>query len=491
MPKASAISRPEDLDVAAFDAAVGIYRNLFHHRTVILEGIRQIAFRNMIHLGDARAACAAHAWSPDEDDWIGRVQAKMLADQGLDDSELNRTVIGWATFYPLQVYLALLYAEIEYIRRNRERSAFLENNDVLPYFDEQHEAISRLEAFRTAFLHPVKPDSAALEADFLAYDKAYNAAPTLQSAVDKYLQELRKGLAPPLTAVIANLPKLQRLHCLARAFAINSERMALHQDRQGMEHVMAQMKQIIAEREEALEEIGSWSPTVRQRELMVKLSDYLDVLSPSEPEQWFDNPATRQPPMHLDLFAPLFSGSGGPERYGDSKVAKRVVGNEEFITRLLTAAGILLHEGITGQVELPLSEIRQISKRSLLHEADTRWKDLEEQGLHAGDRIVAPYRVCAALLYEPLRLYSQMEREDASVRDDPVSGFTSRMETLRRFRNSVFHVQEFPGSPIDLDSAMVDPPFDCVGLYFGLAAFFGRRLRDQSSTEANGARPHE
>ena len=185
----------------------------------------------------------------------------MLADQGLDDSEPNQTVIGWATFYPVQVYLALLYAEIEYIRRNRGRSALLEDDDVFSHFDEQQEAISRLEAFRTAFLHPAKPDSAGLEMDFLVYGESYNAAPKLQRWVDEYLQELRERLVPPLTAVISNLPKLQRLHCLARAFAINSERMALHQDRQGMELVLAQMKQIIAEREEASEEIRSWTRT--------------------------------------------------------------------------------------------------------------------------------------------------------------------------------------------------------------------------------------
>ena len=107
--------QPEDLDRAGFDTAVGVYRNLLHHRTVILEGIRLIASRNIIHLTDARTACAARSQSPDEDDWIARVQARMLADQGLDDSKFNRTVIGWATFYPVQVYLALLYAEIEYI----------------------------------------------------------------------------------------------------------------------------------------------------------------------------------------------------------------------------------------------------------------------------------------------------------------------------------------------------------------------------------------
>ena len=468
--------QPEDLDRAGFDAAVGVYRNLLHHQTVILEGIRLIAFRNMIHLTDARNACAAHSQSLDEDDWIARVQAKMLADQGLEDSKLNRIIIGWATFYPVQVYLALLHAEIEYIGKNRERSTFLVDNDSFSYFDRNQEAISKLRRFRAAFLHPVKPDGADLEADFLAYGQSYNTAPEMQVAVDEYLYRLRERLIPPLATVISNLPEPQRLHCLARAFMVNFKRMEVHQDLEGMAHVIAQLETLTAEREQVSGEVEPWSPTPGQEELIVRLSDYLDTVGPAKAEQRFENPATRQPPMDFDLLAPLFSGSGGSERYGDSKLAKRVIGNAEFITRLLTAAGILLHEGITAQGELPFWQIRQMSKRSLRDKIDARWNALQERGLQTADRIAAPNRVAAALLYEPLRLYSQMEREDASVRDDTLSSFTSRMKTLRLFRNSVFHVQEIPGSPIDLDTAMIDLPFGVVDLYVGLAGFFGPQL---------------
>ena len=53
--------------------------------------------------------------------------------------------------------------------------------------------------------------------------------------------------------------------------------------------------------------------------------------------------------MDFDLLAPLFSGNEGTKRYGDSKTARRVLSNTDFIRRLLTTAGILLHEGITEQ----------------------------------------------------------------------------------------------------------------------------------------------
>ena len=123
---------------------------------------------------------------------------KMLADQDLEDSKLNRTVIEWATFYPVQVYLSLLYAEIEYIRKNRDRSALLVDSNAFSYFDRNHEAISKLQRFRSAFLHPVKPDSAELEVDFLAYGQSYNAGPEIQNAVDEYLYRLRGRLISQL-----------------------------------------------------------------------------------------------------------------------------------------------------------------------------------------------------------------------------------------------------------------------------------------------------
>ena len=71
-----------------------------------------------------------------------------------------------------------------------------------------------------------------------------------------------------------------------------------------------------------------------------------------------------------------------------------------------------------------------MSRQSFLDEIDTRWKALQKQGLQAAEPVAASNRVSAALLFKPLRLYSQIAPEDHSVRDDELSGFTSRMETL-------------------------------------------------------------
>ena len=471
--------RLADLNLTDLGVAVRAYRNLFHHRTVYLEGIRRIAARNMMHLAEARDHCAGFSSSADEDDWVPRVQSKMLSDQGLDDSETNRVILEWATFYPLQTYLALLYAKIECVRKARDESPFFEDDALFPYLDAREEAISRLRRFRDSFLHP-QSAGARLEMDFLTYGASYNAAPEMQAMLDKYLSRVRWKLVAALKAILADLPGVERLYCSSQALMINFERMERHQDLAGMEHVVTQFEKLTDEMGDAMEDIRSWSPTGRQTEAARKLSDYLNDVGPSGPEQRYENPTTRQTPMNPTLLAPLLSGSGGPERYGKSRAATHAVTNAALIGRVLFTAAVLLNEGITWQGEHSLEQSHQMGPKA---QVDA----LRARGLQSADVIVAPIRVSSALLYEPLRLYSQMEREEASVRDGALADLASRLGTLRRFRNSVFHVLDHTsGSPASLDVAITDPGFDMVRLYTGLAAFFGPRLppepRSASST---------
>lgn len=53
----------------------------------------------------------------------------------LGDNQLNRTAVAWATFYPVQVYLALLYVQIEDARKIRSKSQFFEDDELFAYFD--------------------------------------------------------------------------------------------------------------------------------------------------------------------------------------------------------------------------------------------------------------------------------------------------------------------------------------------------------------------
>jgi len=108
-------------------------------------------------------------------------------------------------------------------------------------------------------------------------------------------------------------------------------------------------------------------------------------------------------------------------------------------------------------------------------EPEDRLKPFDDLGLYGRGLIVAPARVSAALLHEPLRLYSELEQNDASIRDDTLSGLVDRLEpALRRFRKSVFHVPYHTEDPTYMDLATTNADVADLGLlYTSLAKFFG------------------
>ena len=473
----------EDLELAELGVAVHSFRNLFYHRTVLLEGIRRVAVRNMAHLTDARRRCNAQGSLRVGEDWVPRVQATMLNDQGLNDNGQNRTVIAWATFYPLYVYLALLYAETDYARGLRERSRFVQDDEFFTYLDKEQKAVTKLRGFRDSFLHP-KSEGTRLETDYLAYGPSYNAAPEIQAALDGFLARLNARLDKSLSDVVARLPRVARLHCVAQALLKTFDRMNLHHDLEGLERVAAQMKEFESEVEDTLDEYKSWAPTPRQASVVLTLAEYKSEVLPSAKELQTEIPSVRQPPMNHVLLAPLFSGSGDPERLGSSRAAKHVVRNAAFIRRLLIAAAVMTNEAATWQGKQSWEELLSPVPRAAV-------PDVQETGLHDAALIAAPSRLSAALLYEPLRLYSEMERQDPSVRDAVLSGLVASLqEPLRHFRNSVFHVPDHTNHPERFDHDAVGALQGTIDTFYsGLVAFFGPGLVPDDADPVPKANP--
>ena len=78
------------------------YGKLRLHRCVIVEGVRVIAFRNMDHLFTTRVRLGAMDWGDSEA--MARVQNKMLEDQGLDQTEANRSALVWTAELLVSLY---------------------------------------------------------------------------------------------------------------------------------------------------------------------------------------------------------------------------------------------------------------------------------------------------------------------------------------------------------------------------------------------------
>ena len=169
----------EDLDLTDIGVAVRSFRNLFYHRTVILEGIRQIVGRNMVHLADAAERYDAGI-SPEENERTTR--AIILSDQGLENNAANRFISGIATHCPFQVYLALLYAELDCVREWQDQSRVLANDGLRQYLEENEEEIDMLRKCRDSFLHST-PTSAHLQVEFLDLTSTVQKRATDCSAV--------------------------------------------------------------------------------------------------------------------------------------------------------------------------------------------------------------------------------------------------------------------------------------------------------------------
>lgn len=198
-------------------AAVDGLWNLSHHRLLVLEGVRRIAFRNMSHLADAKRRCEVAHIHGSIDDRIDCIQKTMLDDQGFEVRDLTGRLIGWATFYPIQVYLALVHAEVDYYRQTHASSAILSDSAFSTYLDSSDEWVSLPGKFRDFFLHP--SDDYAAELDLLGYGESYNTAPEFQEALDGYLNRARTRVLEYLKGILSSLPETQRAYCRSRFMA--------------------------------------------------------------------------------------------------------------------------------------------------------------------------------------------------------------------------------------------------------------------------------
>ena len=465
----------ERLALADLRNQVNSYRNLFYHRNVILEGIRKTAFRNMAHLTEAMERSPSLS-DLGGDDWIALVQRRMLHDQGMDDTPLNRTLIGPATYFPLQVLLALLYAEVEFYRQWCQGRPILDDSGFSAYLDSREEFIEGLRGFRDFSLHP-SMDNAPAELGFLSVRHSYNLAPEIQAKLDEYLHDLRGRLLDELRGLLSELPEVQQLYCLSRFWPRNLARMMEHRDQLGQEHVQRQMSQLRERLDQIGDEAACWSPSPVQEEKAAFVAACLNEVSPSLPEQTYTNLPPRQTPTSTLALGSLTVGNA-PRSYGAGRYASHVQSNIGEVRRIIIAAGILLNELVTGWGKRTPEQLRELASTMSESElADLVYDELFLQGLQHADERVALSRVTAALLHEPLRLYSEVVKENPGISRSGLDELTASgaLAILRGHRNAVFHVYKPQWDPLQADVAVVRSSLlEAVHrLHPELSAFFG------------------
>ena len=145
------------------------------------------------------------------DEWVRELQDRMFRDQGYESSQLNRVLIQVATFTPVKLYLALLYAEIEYLEKRVGEPPFSSNHDLHDLLRGYSDLIEHARRFRDGMLHPsersIPSEEAWISSGF------HRNLPRVQMTIDAIIREARETLRSEVASALLELPDLQRWHC--------------------------------------------------------------------------------------------------------------------------------------------------------------------------------------------------------------------------------------------------------------------------------------
>ena len=193
------------------------------------------------------------------------IHSKMLADQTEEDDEPNRHLLWLATYYSMQVYLALLYAEVELFQKHCRTSGLSRDSDLDSYLDAVPDFVDALHNVRDVFLHPLKGHVITVQ-EFADASKSIRLAYQLQDELDKYLLRLQEQLANQAKWLLQQLPIDQRSLVLVGYAEKNGTRMATYGDREGLaslEELTGEMLELMER--PGVESEGPWTISSTQR----------------------------------------------------------------------------------------------------------------------------------------------------------------------------------------------------------------------------------
>ena len=433
------------------------YSRLRDHRCGITEGIRVIAFRNMDHLTTVSQQLGITG-RIDEDSY-SRVQDRMLEDQGLEKTDASLWWLGYATLIPWEIYMCLLYAEIENYKLVLRKHSSLVYQPLEDYLASHQAVVQSLEDARDALLHPLKADYGEAVRRFM--DGANLTAPDyrialveVQSIVDDYLECLRDSLIESV---------------LEEAEALSLEQLYEQCRNQvaGLTSLLAQASSI-DERvtiEKMLQEDIAYQDRFRlyvdpdvdltpgQQQQLARWQQNMDDLTWPLPKRPYElNPASIQTPIHPELFffLPRLPTENQESLTGHLLprfVRERRSGCLPLLLRSLT----LFNESYSADVEAITAMFPNTPRNEIIGDDDLRREfvqrafPLETVGDYQRAVLrTSPFIVAQALLAEPLRLYKQITSDRPELKREEIEQrvIGEVLATLLRLRNVVFHVPD-------------------------------------------------
>ena len=415
------------------------YRNLAVHRREILEGIRQLAFRNMQHLTDAILRAGPRPSADLESTaavaWIRRIQTITLADQRLEYSEPNRFLLELATFCPVRLYFSLFFAEIEYLKKHSAQVPLMKNEVLTSLLTSWSRELDTFEKFRHTFVHP-DTQTASTEKDLL-FSGLQNWMPQLQSEFDQGFGRVRESIGSRLFTMLRALPPAQQCYLLRQfpnvppafwlhaAFPFSQEQRTREAD---------SLRETI---ETASDAEVLWKPgsdEVQIAERMIALVSHLIPFVPSEP---LPQIGPRQLPLPPHRLGPFLTTKRGQIKLSRGSAIRRLTINIGHYKRTLMVVGVLCNE---------LEHARTVAV------GETR--DTYQQMI-----LAALPKVAFALLSNFLREYKDVTPKNtwASVPElDELLENPAFLNACLGFRNSVFHVPETGQDPYEADNTALE-----------------------------------
>jgi len=291
----------ERVSVKGVERAGALLSHLRHHRTRIAEGLRRTAARNIQHWTrmDGQEPRLGSASTEAKSRRQERVWARVLSDQGLENTPVNRAAAACATFCPARAYFAVLYAEIDFLRRH---AALLHDKELSALLNASSGLIDRMKHFRDGFLHPhdnARRDEAAFEAHEL-----FGRVPGLQFQVDAAVERIRRELRGTVDAIVRQLPEEQSLLCRRASVerAVLAEDLFLEQDSVYLASVRREHHRVL-DLESRLRSATPWRPSAHQAAAARKVIEMLVATFQFDP--CGDVPVSEpiQPPMDARLYA--------------------------------------------------------------------------------------------------------------------------------------------------------------------------------------------
>ena len=477
---------PEPVSLSILETSATIYRNLAYHRSMILEPVRQMAFRNMRHLSDAMISLPkpedTDIDSPEAGAWIEQVQNWMLKDQGLEPSDLNRLLLQKATFTPVKLYEALIYAEMEYLDKMRARYPLSDSTDLRDFLQDHSGFVERSKPFRHGILHPNEQSIPSEEAWVLRGFQ--NELPVVQQTIDTIVNCMRETLHADTQRSLNGLPEFQRCHCYANFLSWLTDDDANMLDDTMYRQLVQEIQRLDEQYSRISRETDSTELTETQSAMNQRILRCMINLHPPRAKDVLAGVSiqTGMNPHHLrraEFMASPPSGLIKRDRH-----LNHVINNLPNYNFIIDAVGILLNEtaerlptvvGTAGEALESNDRLRSVN---------------EELTIDEGQSMAGLAKVSSALLGGLVDTYQNVRMTNPQMANhliDAVIDDEATKTTIRNFRNVVFHVACPACDPyqLDFDASHVAPE-TLRELFIGFSMFCGSvAAHTESGNSAN------